>query len=166
MKLEKDSKETPFYYARVERPWGFFDVYSENLQCTSKILYVKQGESLSLQYHFRRAQKYCIIDDTFLIQYSNVEVPEELINETRDHIRIPAFEKFLNEHLVEEVAKEGDEFFFKERILHSAKYIGPREYGRFFDIAFGINMEEGDIFRVADKYGREDVKNIKVKQEW
>jgi mannose-6-phosphate isomerase-like protein (cupin superfamily) len=51
IKLEKDFK----------RPWGGFIKFIDNSPCTVKILQIKKGESLSLQYHkFRKEFWYLI----------------------------------------------------------------------------------------------------------
>ena len=51
IKLEKDFK----------RPWGGFIKFIDNKPCTVKILYIKEGESLSLQYHKLREEFWYLI---------------------------------------------------------------------------------------------------------
>jgi mannose-6-phosphate isomerase-like protein (cupin superfamily) len=36
---------------RVEKPWGHEEIFAETPQYVGKILFVRQGEALSLQYH-------------------------------------------------------------------------------------------------------------------
>ncbi len=36
---------------RIEKPWGYELVWAETAQYVGKVLFVKAGESLSLQYH-------------------------------------------------------------------------------------------------------------------
>jgi len=45
----------------VERPWGGFEEFCENTECTVKILTVNEGEALSLQKHRRRAEFWKIL---------------------------------------------------------------------------------------------------------
>ena len=153
MKLEKDSITLPFRSTEVHRPWGFYGLYSDNEKCTSKILYVKKGETLSLQYHFKRDQFYLILDDDFTIDYSTLPVDQNSIIGLDDDARTDYFNNFLKTNMVTEQASDGDMFGFQRFILHRAVYNGDKEYGRILDIAFGEN-DEGDIVRLDDKYGR------------
>jgi mannose-6-phosphate isomerase-like protein (cupin superfamily) len=162
MKLVEGIKISPFKYENVERPWGSYDLYADNVKCTTKILFVKKNEELSLQYHFKRHQFYYILDDNFIIHYSSIEVPKNLLNEIDDNIRTQKFKEFLKENLIEDRAREGDKFYFHSKVIHKATYVGNKEYGKILDIALGQENDELDIVRVEDKYGREDIKNIKI----
>ena len=153
MKLKKSQIVDPFKYLKTRRPWGYFDVYAENEICTSKILFIKQGESLSMQYHFRRDQFYYILDNGFTIEYSKKPVEQKMIDCPNDDERITYFEEFLKKNMVTRKANEGDMFGFHRRVIHRAAYDGPRKHGRLLDMAFGVNDEE-DIVRILDKYGR------------
>jgi len=156
MKLLENIVEKPFITLIEHRPWGHYGLYADNTPSTTKILYIKQGESLSLQYHFKRDQLYVLLDDDFTIDFSSIEVPEKLINEENEDWKITQFEKFLEDTMVTTAGSAGDMFGFKRKVLHRAAYHGKRKYGRILDVAFGIN-DEDDIYRVQDKYGREDL---------
>jgi mannose-6-phosphate isomerase len=46
---------------RIEKPWGYEIWWAETARYAGKILFVKQGESLSLQYHNQKAESmYCL----------------------------------------------------------------------------------------------------------
>lgn len=45
-----------------DRPWGHFDQFIKDEPCTVKIISVNKGESLSLQYHERRAEYWYVIE--------------------------------------------------------------------------------------------------------
>jgi hypothetical protein len=79
MKLKQNSLTLPFRSTEVHRPWGYYGLYSDNERCTSKILYVKKGETLSLQYHFMRDQFYLLLDDDFVVEYSISPVDQNAI---------------------------------------------------------------------------------------
>jgi len=153
MKIMTDSIIPPFKSLITERPWGHYGLYSDNEICTSKILYIKKNELLSMQYHFKRDQFYLILDDNFIIEYSDKQISPYILNEPNEDIRFAEVEKFLTESMISEKANEGDMFGFSRRVVHRAKYWGEREYGRVLDIAFGENDEE-DVTRLDDKYGR------------
>lgn len=129
------------------RPWGNYILFSENEKCTTKILFVKRNECLSMQFHQKRDQMYFLLDP-FIIEYSTKPVPKEIINNKKEIL------KFMDQFLTKETAKEGSIFKFKKRVIHRSIYVGKREYGRYLDISFGHNSEE-DITRIVDKYGRE-----------
>jgi len=44
-----------------KRPWGFFTQYIKNEQATVKIISVKEGASLSLQYHQNREEFWHVL---------------------------------------------------------------------------------------------------------
>ncbi len=46
---------------KEKRPWGFFDRYTYNEPSTLKIIHIKAGASLSLQYHHGREEFWHII---------------------------------------------------------------------------------------------------------
>lgn len=45
----------------VTRPWGSFDMFTHNEPSTVKLIYVKEGEILSLQYHKKRQEFWRVI---------------------------------------------------------------------------------------------------------
>lgn len=47
---------------KVERPWGHFELLTENEKTTVKILSLKAGERTSLQLHENRSEKWFIIN--------------------------------------------------------------------------------------------------------
>jgi mannose-1-phosphate guanylyltransferase/mannose-1-phosphate guanylyltransferase/mannose-6-phosphate isomerase len=153
MKLTLEKNVQPFKYSNVERPWGYYGLYSDNEPCTSKILFIKSNELLSMQYHFERDQFYLCLDNNFIMEYSKEKVPESILEIKDDDIRSKKLEEFLEDNLISEAANEGDMFGFHRLVVHRAYYKGNREYGRILDVAFG-NNNENDIIRIKDKYGR------------
>ena len=88
-----------------------------------------------------------------VIDYSSEPVSDSIINETDEEKRFQELEEFLKNNLITTTASEMDMFGFRERVVHRAKYIGDRDYGRILDVAFGTNIES-DIVRIKDSYGR------------
>ena len=157
MKLFLNTDIVPFKAEVVERPWGHYGLYSDNEKCTCKILFIKKGELLSMQWHFLRDQFYMALDGGFTVDYSNKPVPQEIINDSEDQRRFQRLEEFLKNNLITCDVKEGEMFGFHRFVVHRAAYNGNREYGRVLDLAFGYNDEQ-DITRIQDKYGRSDSK--------
>jgi mannose-1-phosphate guanylyltransferase len=153
MRITKDGIVAPFRADIVERPWGHYGLYADNEPCTTKILFIKSGAMLSLQYHFLRSQFYMLLDDDFTIEYSTKPVPDELAFEPNEDLRIAGFQKFLEDNLVTEKGYKGDMFGFQQKIIHRTQYNGKLPFGYVLDVAFGVNDEE-DIVRIKDLYGR------------
>jgi len=135
-----------FKNLNTTRPWGYYGLYSDNEICTAKILFVKSGQALSMQFHQKRAQFYYLFD-SFTVQYSDVPVPKK-IRYNREELK-----KFAGEHVIAVDGQPGDMFGFDKGVIHRLMYKGTREYGRCLDLAFGENDEE-DITRIWDFYNR------------
>ncbi len=52
---------------RVEKPWGYELIYAQTDKYLGKILFVKQGQRLSLQYHEKK-------DETMFVQQGEIEL--------------------------------------------------------------------------------------------
>ena len=148
MKIERGILDT--FPATTTRPWGYYDLFANNVRCTTKILFVRRGECLSMQYHFRRDQLYYILDDKFIIEYTE----QSMI----DLVDVDISE-FLKNNLLYDIGFNGSAYYFKRGHVHRVKYIGDKALGRILDVAFGLNDEE-DIVRIKDEYGRETEKDI------
>jgi len=162
MKLEVGTEIKPFKINMVSRPWGVYGLYADNVKSTTKILYIKPNESLSMQFHFRRCQLYLALDDDFIVQYSTVPVPKEILDMPDEQPKFDLLNKFLDEHLITTTANEGDLYGFHKFIVHRTTYKGKRDYGRILDVALGIEEgdenDELDIVRIRDEYGRSNFK--------
>jgi hypothetical protein len=160
MRLKKGENVEPFKFEEVIRPWGYYGLYADNVKSTTKILYVKKNETLSLQYHLKRAQFYLLLSDNFIIQYSSTPIPLDIVNMSDfDDKKFKLIENFLDINLITIEANKLDMFGFHEYVIHRAKYVGKEEYGMILDVAFGIN-DENDIFRIKDAYNRTSFSNI------
>lgn len=72
------------YQERVEKPWGYELIYTPpTAPVTGKILHVKAGNRLSLQYHDEKIETLCLLDGEAIITLTNtegeeVEIPMEI----------------------------------------------------------------------------------------
>lgn len=57
------------------RPWGEFIRYTYNEPCTVKIITVKEGEQLSLQFHNKRSEFWRVLTDGGEIVIDNTTYP-------------------------------------------------------------------------------------------
>lgn len=115
--------ESPKPY-REQRPWGEFEEFTKNKPSTVKIITIKQGEALSLQFHHHRDEFWHILSGAGIVEVGNESVP----------------------------AQAGQEFFVPRGTKHRLKG-GVDSDLSVLEIAFG-DFDEKDIVRTEDKYGR------------
>jgi mannose-6-phosphate isomerase len=107
------------------RPWGWFEMLSQNQPATVKIITVGPGARLSLQRHRQRDEFWTILDVELLVEVGGREW----------------------------FAEPGAKVWIPRGTLHRAANMGSRP-GRFLELAYG-HFDEGDIERLADDYDRE-----------
>ena len=90
-----------------ERPWGKFEQFTHNEVSTVKILTVKPGEKLSLQYHYNREEFWRVLSGEPIVLVGDEE----------------------------KQAKKGDEFFIAKEANH--RLMGGNETAEILEIAFG-----------------------------
>jgi mannose-6-phosphate isomerase len=112
---------------RVDKPWGYEIWWARTDRYVGKLLHVRKGESLSLQYHN-------VKDETIYIQSG------ELLFETR-----PAGKEG---ELAKRVMKPGDTFHITPGTLHRMTGIAD------CDILEVSTPELDDVVRLEDRYGR------------
>ena len=117
VKIEKD----------LSRPWGGFVKFIDNKPCTVKILQIKKGESLSLQFHKLREEFWYLISGKI-----KVTIGRDL------------------KRLKKKILKEGEYIFTPKKSLHRAEAL---EFSKILEISIG-KFKEGDVIRLEDKYGR------------
>jgi mannose-6-phosphate isomerase len=121
-----DATEKSFRKAIDEerRPWGKFRVYPREAGATVKIVTVDPGQTLSLQYHRRRAEFWIALD--------------------------PGLEVTVGERVWRPAVNE--EIFIPKEALHRLSCCGTAP-ARIMEIWIG-ESDESDIVRVEDIYGR------------
>ena len=106
------------------RPWGKFRSYPHRRATSLKIITVKPGSALSLQYHERRGEFWVVLD-------SGLEVT--------------CGRKAWR-------PRKGEEIFIPPKTPHRLRCVGRRS-GRVLELWLGKSTEE-DIVRLQDDYGR------------
>jgi mannose-1-phosphate guanylyltransferase/mannose-6-phosphate isomerase len=121
---ERNDPVTKFH-RQVHRPWGSYTVLEETEIYKIKRVSVKPGQKLSLQLHHHRSEHWVVVSGT-------AEV--ELNGETR----------FL---------RQGESTFVRSGMRHRLKNPGiiPLEV---IEVQLGEYLEENDIVRFDDEYGR------------
>jgi mannose-6-phosphate isomerase-like protein (cupin superfamily) len=112
---------------RVDKPWGYELIFAQAETYVGKVLFVRAGESLSLQFHRQK-------DESWLVQSGRAKL--ELGS---------AGDAILNE----EVVGSGACFRFRPGTVHRVTAI---EDTTIIEVS---TTELDDIVRLEDRYGRE-----------
>ena len=114
-----------------DRPWGWYNVVDEGKSYKVKAIEVNPGSRLSLQKHFHRAEHWGVVEGTALV---HIDGKKELIIENQSTY-IPVGVK----HRLENPGK------IPLKII---------------EVQSGSYLEEDDIERFEDNYGRIDNKEL------
>ncbi len=119
--------EWAFETRRVEKPWGYELIWAESETYVGKVLFVKAGESLSLQYHEQK-------EESWFIQSGRAKL--ELGTEGEDA-------------LVDSEIVAGDAFHYRPGTVHRVTAIDDTT------ILEVSTPQLDDVVRLEDAYGRE-----------
>jgi len=119
--VEASVPDVPY---RVDKPWGYELVWARTDRYVGKILHVKAGHILSLQYHHRK-------DETMHV------LRGELILRTRP-----------GEALEARAFKAGDSVHIPPKLVHQIEAVVDS------DVLEASTPELDDLVRLEDRYGR------------
>jgi len=109
----------------VEKPWGHELIWALTDRYCGKILFVRGGESLSLQYHRERDESWYVIEGRAMLEFGSVDGPRETVE-----------------------IGPGDAFRFVPQTVHRVSAIADT---RIFEVS---TPELDDLVRLEDRYGR------------
>ena len=110
---------------KVNRPWGSYDVIDEGDRYKVKSIEVKAGEKLSLQKHHHRAEHWVVVSGTASIQVGDSE----------------------------RILSENESTYIPIGVVHRLSNPGKIPL-RIIEVQSGTYLEEDDIVRLEDIYGR------------
>jgi mannose-6-phosphate isomerase-like protein (cupin superfamily) len=110
---------------RVEKPWGYELIYALTERYCGKVLFVRAGEALSLQYHERK-------DETLYLQSGLAQIELGEVGGDR---------------AVAEIGP-GHAFHVRPGVVHRIRAV---EDSTFLEVS---TPELGDVVRLEDRYGR------------
>ena len=116
-----------FQPRKVEKPWGYELIWAEGERYVGKVLFVKAGESLSLQFHR-------VKDESWLVQGGRAKLE---LGSAGDAV------------LKEEVIGPGATFRFRPGTVHRVTALEDTT------IVEVSTPELDDVVRLEDQYGRE-----------
>jgi mannose-6-phosphate isomerase-like protein (cupin superfamily) len=111
--------------SRVDKPWGYEIRWAVTGRYLGKIIHVKKGEALSLQYHERK-------DEWLLLSEGAVDIEIGGLEGTLDKVRM----------------REGDSVHLPPRTRHRITAV---EDADIFEVS---TPEIDDVVRLEDRYGR------------
>lgn len=117
-------KENKNILYHEDRPWGFFDNLLEENNMKVKRLYVKPGQKLSYQYHNKRDELWTVIKGNGTLVLDDKDIPLTLWS-------------------VNEIKK-----------LQKHRLIAGDDGIEIIEVQTGDYLEEDDIVRLDDDYGR------------
>ena len=110
---------------RVEKPWGWELVWAEAEDYVGKLLFVRAGESLSLQYHE-------VKDESWLVQEGRATLELADVGDELETFEIAA----------------GDAFRFRPRTVHRVTAVEDT-------LVIEVSTAQlTDVVRLEDRYGR------------
>jgi mannose-6-phosphate isomerase len=111
---------------RVEKPWGWELVWAETDDYAGKLLFVRAGESLSLQYHELK-------DESWLVQKGRARLELGEVGAELETVEIAP----------------GDAFRFRPRTVHRVTAVEDT-------LVIEVSTNHlADVVRLEDRYGRE-----------
>jgi len=111
----------------VPKPWGHETIWAHTDRYVGKILHVKAGEKLSVQYHEKK-------DETVYL----------LSGEMRYWVQLPGETELHDQRLV-----AGESFRITPHTIHAIEAITD------IDVLEASTPELDDVVRITDRYGRE-----------
>ena len=119
--------EWAFEPRRVEKPWGWELIWADAEQYLGKLLFVRAGESLSLQFHREK-------DESWLVQEGRAKVELAKVGDAVAR---------------EEVVGPGSAFRFRPGTVHRVTAV---EDTLILEVS---TPHPDDVVRLEDRYGRE-----------
>jgi mannose-6-phosphate isomerase len=113
---------------RIEKPWGYELVWAHSEHYCGKILFVRAGEELSLQFHNRK-------DETVFLQRGKIE-----IEISEPGVRIPE----------SEIVSAGAAFRIRPGVIHRWRALEDSV------VLEASTPHLDDVVRLEDRYGRSE----------
>ena len=111
----------------VPKPWGHETIWAHTDRYVGKILHVKAGEKLSVQYHVKK-------DETVYL----------LRGEMKYWVQLPGDTEMRDQRLV-----AGESFRITPNTIHAIEAVTD------IDVLEASTPELDDVVRITDRYGRE-----------
>lgn len=123
--LKNQQRTEAIMHTKVYRPWGYYQSIDKGNRHKTKLIVVKPGAKLSLQKHHHRAEHWVIVKGTALVTKNKKQ----------------------------KMVSENESVYIPLGVVHCLENPGviPLEI---IEIQTGSYLNEDDIVRIEDKYGR------------
>jgi mannose-1-phosphate guanylyltransferase len=130
-RIKNENRQEHLYHTTVHRPWGTYQTLNQGHRYQVKHIVVKPGEKLSMQMHHHRAEHWVVVSGTAKVTNGDKEI----------------------------LLTENESTFIPVGAVHSLENPGkiPLEL---VEVQSGSYLDEDDIVRFSDRYGRSDQKDI------
>ena len=109
---------------RVEKPWGYELHWAKTERYVGKVLHVKAGHALSLQYHNKKDESIYVLAGEIILRIQQEDT------------------------LIERRVGVGEAFHIRPRLIHQFEAVTTA------DLLEASTPELDDVVRLKDKYGR------------
>ena len=109
----------------VEKPWGHETIWAHTARYVGKVLHIKAGHALSVQYHNRKDETVHLLSGELLYRVQNGDTLEDM------HLR------------------KGESFRITPGTIHQMEAVTD------CDVLEVSTPELDDVVRLSDRYGRE-----------
>jgi len=116
---------------RVEKPWGYEDRWAITDKYLGKILYIKAGHRLSLQYHEQKDETIYVLEGSLLLEMG------------------PRYDSMGTETGIKMVMKKGESQRIQPGLIH--RYCADKEDVVLIEVS---TAEINDVVRLQDDYKR------------
>lgn len=123
--LAENHSELLKRHTRVYRPWGWFETLEEGDTFKVKRIQIDPGKSISLQRHKQRSEHWVVVQGVATVIKNNVEM---LLNQNES--------TFIEQNQIHRLSNTADEIL------------------QIIEVQSGLYLEEDDIERLEDIYGR------------
>jgi len=111
---------------RVEKPWGHELIWAHTDRYVGKVLHIKAGQALSVQYHERKDETMHVLSGELILRiWADADAPPE-----------------------ERAFRAGDSVHITPGTIHSIEAVVDS------DVLEASTPELDDIIRLTDRYGR------------
>lgn len=122
---------------RIEKPWGWELLWAEADEYVGKLLFVRAGHALSLQYHERKDESWLVHEGRATLELGTVYEPLDL-----------ALDLVLDLALERIEIGPGDAFRFRPGTVHRVTAIEDT-------LVLEVSTPHlDDVVRIEDRYGR------------
>lgn len=123
--LKKQGRTIADERVRGHRPWGYYETLDRDTGYRVKRISIKPGQKISVQLHHHRSEQWVVVSGTASVRNGDTVL----------------------------TLKANESTFIPKETIHSLENVGSEQL-ELIEVQLGDYLEEDDIVRFEDKYGR------------